>query len=162
MRKTLAAVLLGTTLLASGCSNKSADMRASRDVSGTAQTEEQVRAEPDRAGMPRPVSAPSPTTTPAEAKAAEKIAANTAMQRTDDGTGGEGYHDWGKNPWIDATKDRLSTFAADVDTASYTIARRKLEEGTLPPAASVRVEEFVNYFKYALRRSRRRTRRSRS
>ena len=62
---------------------------------------------------------------------------------------GEAYHDWGKNPWVDAAKDHLSTFAADVDTASYTIARRKLTEGTLPPPASVRVEEFVNYFRYA-------------
>src|SRR5262245_19791565 len=58
---------------------------------------------------------------------------------------GEDYHDWGKNPWIDASKDHLSTFAADVDTASFTIARRKLEGGTLPPAASIRVEEWVNY-----------------
>jgi Ca-activated chloride channel family protein len=65
-----------------------------------------------------------------------------------DGTSGEDYRDWGKNPWIDASKDHLSTFAADVDTASYTIARRKLNEGTLPPAASVRVEEFINYFGY--------------
>jgi len=63
-------------------------------------------------------------------------------------TGSEDYKDWGKNPWVDASKDRLSTFAADVDTASYTIARRKLTEGTLPPTASVRVEEFVNYFRY--------------
>jgi Ca-activated chloride channel family protein len=62
---------------------------------------------------------------------------------------GEAYHDWGKNPWIGAAKDHLSTFAADVDTASYTITRRKLTEGTLPPKESVRVEEFVNYFKYA-------------
>jgi Ca-activated chloride channel family protein len=61
----------------------------------------------------------------------------------------EAYHDWGKNPWVDTAKDHLSTFAADVDTASYTIARRKLNEGTLPPKESVRVEEFVNYFHYA-------------
>ncbi|HEX4452067.1 MAG TPA: von Willebrand factor type A domain-containing protein [Kofleriaceae bacterium] len=60
----------------------------------------------------------------------------------------EAYHDWGKNPWVDAAKDHLSTFAADVDTASYTIARRKLNEGALPPKESVRVEEFVNYFHY--------------
>jgi Ca-activated chloride channel homolog len=60
----------------------------------------------------------------------------------------EDYHDWGKNPWIDASKDHLSTFAADVDTASYTIARRKITDGELPPAASVRVEEWVNYFHY--------------
>jgi Ca-activated chloride channel family protein len=61
----------------------------------------------------------------------------------------ESYQDWGKNPWVDASKDHVSTFAADVDTASYTIARRKLNEGTLPPAEAVRVEEFVNYFRYA-------------
>src|SRR5688572_18484246 len=62
---------------------------------------------------------------------------------------GEGFKDYGTNSWIDAAKDRLSTFAADVDTASYTIARRKLTEGALPPTAAVRVEEFVNYFTYA-------------
>src|SRR5438874_8962596 len=66
-----------------------------------------------------------------------------------DPTSAEDYKDWGKNPWIDANKDHLSTFAADVDTASFTIGRRKLEEGTLPPPASVRVEEWVNYFRYA-------------
>jgi Ca-activated chloride channel family protein len=60
----------------------------------------------------------------------------------------EDYKDYGKNPWIAAAKDHLSTFAADVDTASYTIARRKLQGGELPPAAAVRVEEWVNYFKY--------------
>ena len=61
---------------------------------------------------------------------------------------GEAYHDYGKNPWVETAKDHLSTFAADVDTASYTIARRKLTEGELPPKASVRVEEYVNYFHY--------------
>jgi Ca-activated chloride channel family protein len=61
----------------------------------------------------------------------------------------ESYQDYGKNPWIETSQDHLSTFAADVDTASYTIARRKLQEGTLPPTASVRVEEWVNYFHYA-------------
>jgi Ca-activated chloride channel family protein len=45
-------------------------------------------------------------------------------------------------------QDRFSTFSIDVDTGSYTIARRKLNEGMLPPAAAVRVEEFINYFPY--------------
>jgi len=65
-----------------------------------------------------------------------------------DGASGDDFHDWGKNPWVDAAKDHLSTFAADVDTASYTLARRNLTEGRLPPPASVRVEELVNYFRY--------------
>jgi Ca-activated chloride channel family protein len=42
----------------------------------------------------------------------------------------------------------LSTFAADVDTASYTNVRRFLNDGQLPPVDAVRVEEFVNYFHY--------------
>ena len=65
----------------------------------------------------------------------------------------ESYTDYGKNPWIDASKDRLSTFAADVDTASYTIARRKLHERAAA-AGEVRVEEWVNYFHYSFRRPR--------
>ncbi|MBL8196439.1 MAG: von Willebrand factor type A domain-containing protein [Blastocatellia bacterium] len=60
----------------------------------------------------------------------------------------EGYKNYGVNPWTNSEKDRFSTFAIDVDTGSYTIARRKLNEGVLPPKDSVRVEEFINYFKY--------------
>ncbi|HEY5946937.1 MAG TPA: von Willebrand factor type A domain-containing protein [Kofleriaceae bacterium] len=66
-----------------------------------------------------------------------------------DGTATEKSADYGNNPWTDASKDRLSTFAADVDTASYSFARKKLDEGMLPTPAAIRVEEFVNYFKYS-------------
>jgi Ca-activated chloride channel family protein len=61
----------------------------------------------------------------------------------------EEYRDWGVNPFVTAAEDRLSTFAIDVDTASYTLARRKVLEGTLPPREAVRVEEFLNYFRYS-------------
>jgi len=67
---------------------------------------------------------------------------------TDRTADGESYGDSGVNDWTDTAKDHLSTFAADVDTASYTIVRRKIVEGTMPAAESVRVEEFLNYFKY--------------
>lgn len=63
-------------------------------------------------------------------------------------TGTEDYGAWGINAFQDPRQDPLSTFSIDVDTASYTISRRKLQEGTLPPAQAVRVEEFVNYFSY--------------
>lgn len=66
----------------------------------------------------------------------------------DIGQGAEDYKDYGKNPMVSTVEDHLSTFAVDVDTASYAIARRKLIGGQLPPESSVRVEEFVNYFKY--------------
>ncbi|MEV5365170.1 von Willebrand factor type A domain-containing protein [Streptomyces cellulosae] len=43
--------------------------------------------------------------------------------------------------------DHLSTFALDVDTASYGYARRTLDEGRLPDPSTVRPEEFVNSFR---------------
>lgn len=42
----------------------------------------------------------------------------------------------------------LSTFSIDVDTASYTVVRRMLREGRLPPPDAVRVEEMINFFQY--------------
>ena len=46
------------------------------------------------------------------------------------------------------SEDPVSTFSVDVDTGSYTNVRRMLNDGYLPPAKSVRVEEFINYFDY--------------
>ena len=54
---------------------------------------------------------------------------------------------WGDNPFEWTANDRQSTFAMDVDTASYTLARKYLVENHLPEKAQVRTEEFVNYFK---------------
>lgn len=58
------------------------------------------------------------------------------------------FDDHGVRPFVDTRDDNRSTFALDVDTGSYTIARRWLTEGVLPDPASVRVEEFVNAFDY--------------
>jgi Ca-activated chloride channel homolog len=75
---------------------------------------------------------------------------------TASGTGGypghqqnnESYKDYGINPMIAVAEDKVSTFSIDVDTASYSIARRKIQGGELPPPEAVRVEEFLNYFNY--------------
>ncbi|MEV0023814.1 von Willebrand factor type A domain-containing protein [Streptomyces atroolivaceus] len=48
--------------------------------------------------------------------------------------------------------DYLSTFALDVDTASYGYARRTLGDGQLPAAGTVRPEEFVNSFRQGYER----------
>ena len=56
------------------------------------------------------------------------------------------YQDPGTNPWVDPNRDDQSTFALDVDTASYTIAQRYIQDGNRPDPASVRVEEWVNAF----------------
>ena len=56
------------------------------------------------------------------------------------------FQDYGVNPFVDTYRDALSTFALDVDTASYVVSRNHLQGGVLPPMEAVRVEEFVNYF----------------
>ena len=58
------------------------------------------------------------------------------------------FRDAGTNPFIDTEDDALSTFGLDVDTASYTVVRRYLRDGHLPPSEAVRVEELINYFDY--------------
>ncbi len=51
-----------------------------------------------------------------------------------------------ETPFLSVSTQPLSTFSIDVDTASYAIARRHLNEGRRPPAESVRLEEMINYF----------------
>jgi Ca-activated chloride channel family protein len=63
----------------------------------------------------------------------------------------EEYKDHGVNEFTQSTKDAHSTFSIDVDTASFTIARKKLNAGIFPPLSSVRTEEFINYFPYGYR-----------
>ncbi len=61
---------------------------------------------------------------------------------------GDQYDAVGTNPFVYTSHDPFSTFAADVDTASYDIFRRDIEDGYLPMADSVRLEEYMNYFSY--------------
>jgi Ca-activated chloride channel homolog len=59
------------------------------------------------------------------------------------------FEHFGVNPTIDTEEENVSTFAVDVDTASYSVARSYLDRGYLPDEAAVRVEEFINAFDYA-------------
>lgn len=60
----------------------------------------------------------------------------------------EGYDNIVENNFLKVTDNPLSTFSIDVDAASYSNVRRYLNQGQLPPAGAVRIEEMVNYFKY--------------
>ena len=51
-------------------------------------------------------------------------------------------------PFVATRDEAFSTFAIDVDTASYALARADLRAGRLPAPEAVRVEEFVNAFDY--------------
>jgi Ca-activated chloride channel homolog len=58
------------------------------------------------------------------------------------------YGHFVENPFLAALDNPLSTFSVDVDTASYSVARRFINDGQLPPKDAVRVEEMINYFTY--------------
>ncbi|MCI9314636.1 MAG: DUF3520 domain-containing protein [Lachnospiraceae bacterium] len=64
---------------------------------------------------------------------------------------GEEYSEWDEKGFSVVLKEPLSTFSADVDTASYSNLRRLIGEGYLLdelPDKAVRIEEMINYFSY--------------
>jgi Ca-activated chloride channel family protein len=60
----------------------------------------------------------------------------------------EGYDFITENRFLKVNDNPLSTFSIDVDAASYSNVRRFLNQGQLPPAGAVRIEEMINYFSY--------------
>ncbi len=63
----------------------------------------------------------------------------------------EEYSKWNEKGYSSVLNQPLSTFAADVDTASYSNLRRMITDGYLLdeiPEGAVRVEEMINYFTY--------------
>ena len=59
------------------------------------------------------------------------------------------FKNYGVNPFVDTEDDHLSTFAIDVDDASYIMTRSYLDRGHVPPEEAIRTEEFINHFDYA-------------
>lgn len=60
----------------------------------------------------------------------------------------EDYDNIVENKFLSPLQNPLSTFSIDVDEASYSNVRRYLQQGSLPPAGAVRIEEMFNYFDY--------------
>jgi len=96
----------------------------------------------------------------ADGRATADMSAPAPMQRMENGgvvayieepapEDREKYRDVEPNPVKIAAAEPVSTFSADVDTASYSVVRRFLNDGRLPPKDAVRVEEMVNYFDYS-------------
>lgn len=61
----------------------------------------------------------------------------------------EDYDNIVENKFLAATQNPLSTFSIDVDEAAYSNVRRYLQNGSVPPAGAVRIEEMINYFDYS-------------
>jgi Ca-activated chloride channel family protein len=58
------------------------------------------------------------------------------------------FESFDENPVKSVQQDPVSTFSIDVDTSSYAVVRRALNNGQKPNKDAVRVEEMINYFDY--------------
>jgi len=76
------------------------------------------------------------------------IAGKPAEVQPADAADRERYRHADDNGVVRTAESPVSTFSIDVDTGSYSNARRMLVQGRLPPADAVRAEEFLNYFDY--------------
>jgi Ca-activated chloride channel homolog len=60
----------------------------------------------------------------------------------------EDYDNIVENRFLESIQNPLSTFSIDVDEAAYSNIRRYINNGSIPPAGAVRIEEMINYFDY--------------
>ncbi|MCH2037991.1 MAG: VWA domain-containing protein, partial [Rickettsiales bacterium] len=60
----------------------------------------------------------------------------------------ERYQQFIENNVKQVSQEPVSTFSADVDTTSYSIVRKSINNGYFPQTNAVRVEEMINYFNY--------------
>jgi Ca-activated chloride channel family protein len=170
----LVALMAVVAILASACAGDSGDTDDATDGAiGEIVGDDRSDADEEADFVPEPIEKPAeePASEPvapqgatdAEAPAAEEESASAGgtsgelfapepppvdrddeEARFDDNT----FEDYGQRVFIDADDDPLSTFALDVDTGSFTVARRWIEEGALPPRESVRPEEYINAIRY--------------
>ncbi|MFI9581977.1 von Willebrand factor type A domain-containing protein [Streptomyces sp. NPDC052236] len=122
-RGALAALLAGGVLLTAGCSGAGT---ADSATSGEGKPKPGLVAPDGGGGAP-----------------AER--ADGAEERADGAKEGEQESD--EDQGFRAPADYLSTFALDVDTASYGYARRTLSDGKQPEPSDIRPEEFINSFR---------------
>jgi Ca-activated chloride channel family protein len=118
------------------------------------------------------VADPKPATQPAPVEGTEDGREREGRRERDkeeetlaEGQGGDGpetlppsssFRLFPVNPFVLTAKDRFSTFALDVDTASYALAANYIRRGYRPPPGAIRIEEFVNAFDYNYTRQSRR------
>ncbi|WP_229803893.1 vWA domain-containing protein [Planobispora rosea] len=89
----------------------------------------------------------APSSAQGHGEAPRETEAAAGRKDETDREAGEAGEDTAEREDRDTTAEQVSTFALDVDTASYGYARRTLQEGRLPDPAQIRPEEFVNSFR---------------
>jgi Ca-activated chloride channel family protein len=150
MSAALAALLVGALMLA-GCDQQHPTARQEKDKPGQPLAD---------ATLPPAADTEAPEPKEADERFAGVAPPSPARARIIGGNTGyaptpmpqpevrDRYENTKPNPVKLAKDEPVSTFSADVDTASYAVVRRYLTDGTLPPRDAVRIEELVNYFDY--------------
>jgi Ca-activated chloride channel homolog len=160
-------VLVVITGSLTGCSSKSKnDASTSKDTSGGSRYEKETEAEDSMISDTAESSVEYDTSDDgmngydiSEEKSAAASDASTSDNDTDTQNrysmnydqapaNNEEYSEITEIGFKDTSANPLSTFSIDVDTASYTNLRKNLNNGILPEADAVRIEEMLNYFQY--------------
>jgi len=162
MKKELLVIVLSMALLAgtlSGCGASSkSDREMAQSASDTATTDEmdiwadeEISESTDSYAEAAGVEGDYPES---EAKKSESYLEGCYDYEIPADANSEEYSEWEEKGYSSVMQEPLSTFSADVDTASYSNLRRLIREGyeldELPENA-VRIEEMLNYFSYDYR-----------
>lgn len=136
-----------STAWMSGCSTHPAETRPEEAQKQSAPVASSAVLLPDMPYPPPPAPPAPPASMPmaglAQARAGY-VAAPASMQLGVQDTAQ--YQHYDDNPVHQVAEQPLTTFSLDMDTGSYANVRRFLNQGQLPPADAVRVEELINYF----------------
>ena len=150
------ALVVGGDTIVAHLTLRASETRLSEVVvtSTAADAASEARVERQRVGSAAAAAPPPPPAAPAQmlqgrvAGVAAGAAFGGRPVRDPGAWNTEEYAPIAERGFVAVRSDPLSTFAIDVDRASYGNVRRFLREGRLPPADAVRVEELVNYFAY--------------
>lgn len=133
-------------LLCPACKYRPSSIAKSRYVSNADNAEvrdvvvQELKAAPPPPGSPLPLQMETQKATAPVIKKDEET--KDQVFNTED------YDNIVENSFQSPLHHPLSTFSIDVDRASYSNIRRFLQNGSLPPAGAVRIEEMINYFDY--------------
>ena len=61
---------------------------------------------------------------------------------------GDNFNEIKENGFVKTSAQPVSTFSVDADGAAYSYMRRCVQNGSMPNANSVRIEEYLNYFTF--------------
>ena len=160
VKKVIALGLAGAMLL-TGCGSSKSDVAGTTDAAETEEWEvaEEVPAEEwdggnyeaEEEAVNSAADVWEDTAGAEEAKSYLESCYDYEYEPDSDVHSNEEYSEWEEKGFTSVQKEPLSTFSADVDTASYSNLRRLIREGydlNMMPEGAVRIEEMINYFSY--------------